>query len=76
MDHGKDNKDMLRTNPSEDDLCLKEFVDPIICHRDERSVKPIMKVWGQAFQFPKNSNNNENSSSDPYYEETALIEPD
>lgn len=32
IDNGDGNKDMLRTNPSEDDLCLKDVVDQIMCH--------------------------------------------
>lgn len=38
VDNCEGNKDILRTNPSEDDLCLKEFVDPIICHRTDRMI--------------------------------------
>ncbi len=29
IDNGENKKEVLRTNPSEDDLCLKETVEPI-----------------------------------------------
>lgn len=32
IDNGEDNKEVLRTNASEDDLCLKDTVDPIQAH--------------------------------------------
>jgi hypothetical protein len=32
IDNGENNKEKLRTNPSEDDLCLKMTVDPILAH--------------------------------------------
>ena len=33
IDSERDDKDKLRTNVSEDDLCLKEEVDPITAHK-------------------------------------------
>ena len=40
----KDDKDKLRTNPSETDLCLQEEVQEITVHKKERQLKSIIKV--------------------------------
>ena len=33
IDNGENNKEVLWTNPSEDDLCLKDVVEPIYTHK-------------------------------------------
>lgn len=42
---------MLRTNPSEDDLCLKEQVDPIIAHKEALNSKSILKIKHSAYNY-------------------------
>ena len=44
IDSGTDDKEKLRTNVSQDDLCLKESVEPIIIHKMNKQVNPIIKV--------------------------------
>ena len=34
----------LRTNPSEDDLCLKEDPEPVIVHKQGTEIRSIIKV--------------------------------
>lgn len=43
IDKNEGNKDVLRTNASEDDLCLKDIVNEINCHWTATDVKTIMK---------------------------------
>jgi len=45
---------VLRTNASEDDLCLKETVEPIDTHKKENTSKGIMKVkeHKDSFKYP------------------------
>lgn len=50
IDNGENKKEVLRTNPSETDLCLKEVVEPIISHKQEPS-KSIMKVKQPSFTY-------------------------
>lgn len=50
IDNGEGKKEVLRTNPSEDDLCLKETVEPIQNHKQEPS-KSIMKVKQSTFTY-------------------------
>jgi len=51
IDNGENNKQILRTNPSEDDLCLKETVDPIDTHKTQSQNKSIMKVKQSTFTY-------------------------
>ena len=44
IDDNQDDKDRLRTNPSETDLCLKEEVVPIDVHWTKWASKPIIKT--------------------------------
>ena len=44
IDEGKDDPEKLRTNPSEDDLCLKETVEPITNHKESHRLVSIIKV--------------------------------
>lgn len=43
IDDHKDDKNILRTNKSEDDLILKEVVEPVQSHKTNKLTKPIIK---------------------------------
>jgi len=48
IDDGENDKNKLRTNPSEDDLCLKETVEPITVHKEEQNTNSVIKVKTEA----------------------------
>ena len=44
IDNHANDKEKLTTNPSEDDLCLKEEADANTVHKEEKQLKSIIKI--------------------------------
>ena len=44
IDDNTNDANKLRTNPSEDDLCLKEKVEEITTHKEDKELTSIIKM--------------------------------